>query len=143
MRGDFDTLQPVDGGSEEVSGVCGIAHPRRVAKAELVGTGCGEPLGEVQDPGHLHLALVGATERGGDDCRAPKALRHDPLSHDLVVGHALVDCPVHVVLVVRLGGADEDRYLMEMVALLQGVLQPAAVRDKDHELDVVRHLNPV
>ena len=65
-----------------------VGHPGRVAEADLLAAGGGEPLGDLEDPLGRHLALVGAAEarwrsrpRSAAPPRAPRAsVRSSPAS---------------------------------------------------------------
>ena len=51
-------------GGEELAHLARVRHPGRVAEADLLAAGGGEPLGDLEDALRRHLALVGAAEGG-------------------------------------------------------------------------------
>ena len=95
----------------------------------------------LEDPAHRDLALVRAAERGGDHRAEGEVLGDDALAHHLDVGHGLLDRPVDVPLVVRLGRAHEERHFLEQVAHPECVVQTPAVRHQHHPGDVVRQVD--
>ena len=85
-----------------------------------------------------HLALVGAAERHRDHALAAQPLLARACDDPLQPGQRLLDRAVHVLLVVRLRGREEEVDLLEVLAQLQRVVEPLLVRDQHRHGHFVR-----
>ena len=118
-----------------------VGHPGRVAEADLLAAGRGEPLGDPEDALGRDLALVGAAEGGRDHPLAAQPGLARGRQRPLQPAQRLLDRAVDVLAVVGLRGGEEDADLVEAVAQRQRPLEAALVGDQDREGDAVAALD--
>jgi hypothetical protein len=85
--------------------------------------------------------LVRTAEGDRDDALAAQSRVARSGDHTLETGQRLLDRAVHVLAVVRLRRRQEQIHLVEPVAKLERVVQPALVRDQHRPGDVVRNVD--
>ena len=143
VRGQLGPGQLGERAGEERLDLHGIGHAGRVAEADLVRPRGGEPAGDLDHPAGVDDALVRAAERRRDHRRAAQAVLADRRNHPLERLERLVDAAVDVLAVVRLRRAEEDRDLVEAVAVLEGGRQASLVGHEDGQLDAVGDVDAV
>ena len=118
-----------------------VGHAGGVAEADLGHAGGHQAVGDGEHGLGLDGSLVGAAEGDRDHRGHAQVLGQRALGHALQAGQRLLDRPVHVGPVVRLGGRQEQVGLLEVLAHAQRVVQPALVGHQHRHLDPVRHVD--
>ena len=101
---------------EELAHLGRVGHAGGVAEADLGHARGGQPVGDGEHGLGLDRALVGAAEGHRDHRGHAQVLGQRALGHALQAGQRLLDRPVHVGPVVRLGGRQEQVGLVEVLA---------------------------